>query len=96
MKAKVWNWVDIVAASINYVLVNYALSNLAMLLRSNPLFILFFASEVWMMQAYWKRVEALTQRRTLATALLIACFAAHIALVYFVGRVVGEIVPFRP
>ena len=31
----------------------------------------------------------------LATALLIVCFAAHIALVYFVGRVVGEIVPFR-
>ena len=41
MKAKVRNWVDIAVASINYVLVNYALSNLAMLLKSNPLFILF-------------------------------------------------------
>ena len=49
MKTKVSNYLALIAWSVNYVIISYALSNMAMLLRRSPLFILFFASEVWIM-----------------------------------------------
>lgn len=95
MKAKASKWLEIVIESINYIIINYALSNMAMILKSNPLFILFFASEVWIMGAYWRKVFDLTRSKLLSAALLVACFAIHIAMVYFLGRFVGDIVPFK-
>lgn len=95
MKAKTSKWLEIVIESINYIIINYALSNMAMILKSNPLFILFFASEVWIMSTYWRKVVDLTKNKLLSAVLLIACFAIHIAMVYFLGRFVGDIVPFK-
>ena len=48
---------EILIESVNYIIINYALSNMAMLFRSNPLFILFFASEIWTFGNYWKKVR---------------------------------------
>ena len=47
MKTKASKYLEIVIESINYIIISYALSNMAMLFQSNPLFILFFASEIW-------------------------------------------------
>ena len=47
MKEKIGMWLDLGIGSLNYILINYALSNMAMLFRSHWLFILFFASEIW-------------------------------------------------
>ena len=52
MKPQIANWIDIFIESINYVVISYALSNMAMLFQNNPLFILFFASEIWVMNKY--------------------------------------------
>ena len=38
---------ELLIVSVNYILIGYALSDIAMLLQSNPLFILFYASEIW-------------------------------------------------
>lgn len=95
MKLKTSKIVDAVIGSINYILINYALSNMAMLLKSSPLFILFFASEVWVLGKYWQKMHDLTGSKILSGVLLIGCFAIHIGIAYFVGRVVGSIVPFR-
>lgn len=95
MKAKASKWLELVIESINYIIINYALSNMAMILKSNPLFILFFASEVWIMSTYGRKVVDLTKSKLLSAVLLIACFAIHIAMVYFLGRFVGDIVPFK-
>lgn len=95
MKSKASKIVDVVIYSINYILINYALANMAMLLKSNPLFILFFASEVWVMGNYWGKMHDLTGSKILSVILLFGCFAIHIGIAYFVGRVVGNIVPFR-
>ena len=43
MKATVSKYLEILIESVNYIIINYALSNMALLFRSNPLFILFFA-----------------------------------------------------
>ena len=75
-------------------MIGYALSNIAMLLQSNPLFILFYASEIWVTGLYWRRAAKLTDSKLLSTVLLVVCFALQIGMVYFAGRVVGEMVPF--
>ena len=95
MKTKVSKYLDIIIESINYIIINYALSNMAMLFQNNPLFILFFASEIWIMGNYWNKVYDITKNKILVAVLLIICFAIHIGIVYFVGRVVGNVVPFK-
>ena len=94
MKQTVNKWLEVAVESINYVLISYALSNMALVLRQNPLSILFFASEVWLMSKYWQSVFRLTQRKAVAALLLVACFLIQIALVVFVGRFMGDVVPF--
>ena len=85
---------ELLIVSVNYILIGYALSNIAMLLQSNPLFILFYASEIWVTGLYWRRAVKLTGSKLLSTVLLVVCFALQIGMVYFAGRVVGEMVPF--
>ena len=82
MKSSASKFLEIVIDSINYIIISYALSNMAMILNSNPVFILFIASGIWFMGNYW-------------LILLIVCFAIHIGMVYFIGRIVGDIVPFN-
>lgn len=94
MKSKAVIYSELIIMSINYIMIQYALSNMAMLLKSNPLFILFFASEVWTMGIYWQKSYELTQRKMLSAGFLILCFAIQVGLLYFVGRTVGEMVPF--
>lgn len=95
MKMKVSKYLDIVIESINYIIINYALSNMAMLFQSNPLFILFLASEIWVLGNYWHKVYDIIKNKILTAVLLIVCFIVYIGIVYFVGRVVGTVVPFR-
>ena len=95
MQPKTVKWLEIFVESINYIIINYALSNMAMLFQSSPIFILFFASEIWVMNNYWRKVYELNKNKVVSTILLIACFAIHIGLIYFVGRVAGNIISFK-
>ena len=95
MKTKASKYLEIVIESINYIIISYALSNMAMLFQSNPLFILFFASEIWVIGNYGRKVCDMVKNKNLAVVLLIICFAIHIGIVYFIGRVVGTVVPFK-
>ena len=95
MKTKASKYLEIVIESINYIIISYALSNMAMLFQSNPLFILFFASEICVIGNYWRKVCDMVKNKILAVVLLIICFAIHIGIVYFIGRVVGTVVPFK-
>ena len=90
MKQTVNKWLEVAVESINYVLISYALSNMALVLRQNPLSILFFASEVWLMSKYWQSVFRLTQRKAVAALLLVACFLIQIALVVNVNEKVNQ------
>lgn len=85
----------IIVTSINYVIISYALTNMAFLFRTNPLYILFFASEIWVAGCYWRKAEEETKSKVIAAILLILCFIVHVAMVYFIGRVSGTVIPFR-
>ena len=95
MKTKESKYLEIVIESINNIIIRYALSNMAMLFQSNPLFIRFFGSEIWVIGNYWRKVCDMVKNKILAVVLLIICFAIHIGIVYFIGRVVGTVVPFK-
>lgn len=94
MKSKIFTLLEIFIESINYIIINYALSNVAMLLKNNPIFILLFASEIWVMGNFSNKVFDLTKNKFISIALVLFCFAIHIVMIYYVGHIVGEVVPF--
>ena len=94
MKRKMSTILEILIYSLNYILISYALSNVSILLKASPIFILFFASEIWVMGVYVNKIQEITENRVLSWLLLAVCSALHISMVYLIGRVVGDIVPF--
>ena len=86
---------DIIVGSINYVIISYALTNMAFLFNASLLYILFFASEIWVTGNYWRNMEELTESKVIAAILLFLCFIFHVVMVYFVGQVSGTVIPLR-
>ena len=95
MKSNISKWLEVLVESVNYIIINYALSNMAMLFQNNLLFILFFASEIWVMGNYWQKIFETTTSKVISAIFLTLCFLIHICIVYFVGRIVGNIIPFK-
>ena len=52
MKEKCKKGVEIVVESVNFIIITYALSSVSMSLRSSWVYILFFASNVWLITMY--------------------------------------------
>ena len=94
MKTAKTKWSAVLIESVNCIIIQYALSNTAMLMQANPLFILLFAAKLWTWSRYWRSMKGQCESRILPTLFLAGCFAVNLALLYFVGRAVGEIVPF--
>ena len=95
MNQKISRALEVFIESIYYLILSYALTNMVLLFWRHWLFILFFASEVWMTALYWEQVRKKTGCKVLAAALTVLCFALHVALVYFVGILAGPLVPLR-
>lgn len=94
MNQKISRALEVLIESIHYLILSYALTNMVLLFWRHWLFIFFFASELWLTDRYWKRLQALTESKVVSAAVWIFCFAIHMGIVYFFGRVVGEILPF--
>ena len=50
--------VELLVESVNYIIIHYALSNLLGLLRAHPIWILLFASQIWVTVRYWNTARA--------------------------------------
>ena len=94
MKPSKINWLAVLIESVSCIAIQYALSNTTMLMQANPLFILLFAVKIWTWNRYWCSMKKQCESKTVPTLLLAGCFVVNLALLYFVGRAVGEIVPF--
>ena len=94
MKPAKKNGLAVLIEFVNCVIIQYALSNTAILMQANSLFILLFAAKVWVWNRYWCSMKEQCENKALPVLLLAGSFAANWALLYFVGRAVGEIVPF--
>ncbi len=50
---------EIIVYSLNYILISYALSNIAMAMKRSPGFILFFASDIFELHPYVPKALAM-------------------------------------
>lgn len=94
MKQDKTGWLAILAESVNCVVVQYALSNTAMLMQANPLLVLLVAAKLWTWSRFWQKIGVLCRSKALSAVLTALCLVAEMCLFYFVGHAEGEIVPF--
>lgn len=94
MKTTTKRWTEIVIESINYIIISYALSCMTYLFRSDWLFILFFASEIWLLSKYFAALNKLTKNKIVSGAVWGCSLIVVGLLMYFVGYVDGMLVPF--
>ena len=95
MKGKMSKWANIIIQSINYIIINYALSNMALFFHSSLLHILFFASEFWLVGEYWENILDETKSKLITIILTVSCFCVHIGMVYFIGYISGTLIRFE-
>ena len=68
MKTTLKSWAEIVIESVNYIIISYALSCMTFLFRIDWLFILFFASEIWLLSKYFATLNKLTKSKIVSGA----------------------------
>ena len=94
MKTTLKSWAEIVIESVNYIIISYALSCMTFLFRIDWLFILFFASEIWLLSKYIATLNKLTKSKIVSGAVWVCSLIIVGFLMYFVGYVDGTLVPF--
>ena len=94
MKTTIKRWTEIVIESINYIIISYALSCMTFLFRTNWLFVLFFASEIWLLSKYFVALNKLTKNKIVSGAVWACGLIVVGLLMYFIGYVDGTLVPF--
>lgn len=94
-KGKVSTAIDVLNEVINYIVISFALSSVAMSLRAEWVSILFFYSDVWLTINLGKKLKEIIGNGVIAEIVRLGSVVAFIALVYFVGYVKGTVVPFR-
>lgn len=82
MKQKISGWIDLLADSVNYIIICFALSHMEIRFQHDPVFILFSASQIWVTGAFWGKVQKTTRNRLVSALLTAACFLIHAGLVY--------------
>lgn len=94
MKLKKMDWPAVLIEMLNCIIVQYALSNMAILLHANLLFVLLFMAKMWTWSSCWRKMDDLCGNKVLSAVLTAGCIAAEMGLFCFVGHVDGEIVSF--
>lgn len=94
MKTGIKRWTEIVIESINYIIINYALSCMTFLFRTDWLFIPFFASEIWLLSKYFVVLNKLTKNKIVSGAVWVCSLIIVGILMYYIGYVDGTLVPF--
>ncbi len=94
MKKQLAKAVEIGVETLNYWVISCALSSMTMVFRADWLFVLFFASNVWLIGRYYDRTAAVLDSRKWAVPVCALAFAAFVLFVYRVGLVQGSVMPF--
>ena len=94
MKTGIKRWTEIVIESINYIIINYALSCMTFLFRTDWLFIPFFASEIWLLSKYFAALNKLTKNKIISGAVWVCSLIIAGFPMYYIGYVDGTLVPF--
>lgn len=93
MNIKVKKTAEIIIESINFIIITYALSSMAMSFRTSPAYILFFASNVWIIGVYGTKLKKATGSNLMTAVIFCLSFIIFCIIVYFVGYIDG--IPVR-
>lgn len=94
MKSRFSKAIEIFVESINYIIVSYALSCMAMFFKTSPFFILFFASEIWIFSKYWRTLQNILKSKWLSVLIWIFSFLVLCLMLYFLGYIDGRMISF--
>lgn len=94
MKNNITKIVDIIIETVNYIIISYALSSMAVSFSNQWLYILFFASDIWFFSKYFDTIKKISDNKIIPyimalTSLIIVC-----GIMYVFGYVEGNVVPF--
>lgn len=95
MKEKWKKGIEIIVESINFIIITYALSSMAMSFRTSPVYILFFASNVWLIGRYGTQLKKATGSWLLTAIIFCLSFGVFCLITYFAGYIDGNIVQFN-
>ncbi|MFQ8996965.1 hypothetical protein [Allofournierella massiliensis] len=80
MKKQLAKAVEIGVETLNYWVISYALSSTTMVFRADWLFVLFFASNVWLIGRYYEAIVGCTEQPEMGGA----CMCAGVCRLCFV------------
>lgn len=93
MKSNSSKTLEVVIASLNFMTISYALSSIMISFKTSWIYILFFASNVWVISEYWKTLKQTTGNKIVASTVLVCSFLVICLVIYFVGYIDGVITP---
>ena len=94
MKKQLAKALEISVETLNYWVISYALSSMTLVFRAEWPFVVFFASEVWLLGRYYEEITAVLNSRKWAVLVCALVFAAFVLFVSQVGLVQGSVAPF--
>ena len=86
---------DVLVETINFILLSYLLSSAALSFHRSILYILFFASDVWLTSKYWDRLKSLIMNKGIRVCVLMGSFLILVLIIYFGGYLSSTVASFR-
>lgn len=86
---------DILVETVNFIVLSYLLCSAALSFNQSVLYILFFASAVWLTSKYWDRLKSLITNKGMRACVLMGSFLVLILIMYFGGYLSSTVASFR-
>ncbi len=87
MKSKTYRIIDITIETINYIIISYALSSIALCFRNQWLYILFFSSDIWLFSKYFNTVKNISESKIATYVMSLASLITVFVIMYIFGYV---------
>ncbi|MBQ8232364.1 MAG: hypothetical protein IJZ34_10630 [Lachnospiraceae bacterium] len=86
---------DVLVETINFIVLSYLLCSAALSFNQSMLYILFFASAVWLTSKYWDRLKSLIMNQGIRVCVLMGSFLILVLIMYFGGYLSSTLASFR-
>ena len=85
---------EIIVYSVNFIVISYALINMQLCFKSNPVYILFFASDFWLISLFYEKLNTIIKNKAAVFIVLGINILILISAVYFFGYIEGSVKHF--
>lgn len=95
MKKQWGKIIEIGVETLNYWVISYALDSMTMVFRSEWVYVLFFASNIWLIGYYYERMRQIMSSRKWAVLMCVLSTGLFALFVFRAGLVQGTVMPFQ-